>query len=120
MTRSAGNGMRASRPSSDRFGGRLVMNGGTPVPPFARASRQIPPRGPLLAALPAGEVAMKSPGEIAMNESKLRFAPVALLLGAAALAAAVVPAAAARADMLADWADKTTEIATDGPNTIRT
>jgi PAP2 superfamily len=27
---------------------------------------------------------------------------------------------AARADTLADWADKTTEIATDGPNTIRT
>src|SRR5258708_4479295 len=26
----------------------------------------------------------------------------------------------ARADMLADWADRTTEIATDGPNTIRT
>jgi hypothetical protein len=27
---------------------------------------------------------------------------------------------AARADTLADWSDKTTEIATDGPNTIRT
>ena len=26
----------------------------------------------------------------------------------------------ARADTLADWADQTTEIATDGPNTIRT
>src|SRR6266567_9642973 len=45
-----------------------------------------------------------------MNESKFRFAPVALLL----------VAIAARADTLADWADKTTEIATDGPNTIRT
>ena len=45
-----------------------------------------------------------------MRMSKLRFAPVALLL----------VAVAARADTLADWADKTTEIATDGPNTIRT
>ena len=45
-----------------------------------------------------------------MNKSKFRFAPVALLLFAAA----------AHADTLADWADKTTEIATDGPNTIRT
>jgi hypothetical protein len=27
---------------------------------------------------------------------------------------------AARADVVADWADKTTEIATDGPNTVRT
>jgi len=45
-----------------------------------------------------------------MGMSKLRFAPVALLL----------VAVAARADTLADWADKTTEIATDGPNTIRT
>ena len=25
-----------------------------------------------------------------------------------------------RADTVADWADKTTEIATDGPNTVRT
>ncbi len=45
-----------------------------------------------------------------MSKSKFRFAPVALLL----------IAVAARADTLADWADKTTEIATDGPNTIRT
>jgi hypothetical protein len=29
-------------------------------------------------------------------------------------------AGAARADVVADWADRTTEIATDGPNTIRT
>jgi len=29
-------------------------------------------------------------------------------------------AGAARADVVADWADITTEIATDGPNTIRT
>src|SRR5882672_9646202 len=45
-----------------------------------------------------------------MSISKCRFAAVALLL----------VAVAARADTLADWADKTTEIATDGPNTIRT
>src|ERR1700687_760180 len=45
-----------------------------------------------------------------MNNSKLRFAPVAFL----------VVAVAARADTLADWADRTTEIATDGPNTVRT
>ena len=45
-----------------------------------------------------------------MNKSKFRFAPIALLL----------VAVAAQADTLADWADKTTEIATDGPNTIRT
>jgi hypothetical protein len=45
-----------------------------------------------------------------MSMSKCSFAPMALLL----------VAAAARADTLADWADKTTEIATDGPNTIRT
>src|SRR5258707_5411460 len=31
-----------------------------------------------------------------------------------------LPAFGARADTVADWADKTTEIATDGPNTIRT
>jgi hypothetical protein len=45
-----------------------------------------------------------------MSMSKCRFAPIALLL----------VAVAARADTLADWADKTTEIATDGPNTVRT
>jgi hypothetical protein len=45
-----------------------------------------------------------------MKLSKGRFAPAALLL----------VAAVAQADTLADWADKTTEIATDGPNTIRT
>jgi hypothetical protein len=37
--------------------------------------------------------------------------------GAAAL---LLLALGARADTVADWADKTTEIATDGPNTIRT
>ena len=42
--------------------------------------------------------------------------PAALLLFAGAL----VVAGAVRADSVADWADKTTEIATDGPNTIRT
>jgi hypothetical protein len=46
-----------------------------------------------------------------MRISKWGFAPIALFL---------LAAAAARADTLADWADKTTEIATDGPNTIRT
>src|ERR1700737_4751011 len=66
-----------------------------------RLSRQTPAKGSLLAALPMG---------VAMNKSKFRFAPLALLL----------VAVAARADTLADWADKTTEIATDGPNTIRT
>jgi hypothetical protein len=45
-----------------------------------------------------------------MDQSRIRFAPVALLL----------VAVAAQADTLADWADRTTEIATDGPNTIRT
>src|ERR1700681_580199 len=42
--------------------------------------------------------------------SSCRVAAIALLL---------LPIGA-RADTLADWADKTTEIATDGPNTIRT
>ena len=45
-----------------------------------------------------------------MSKSRFRFAPIALSL----------VAIGARADTLADWADKTTEIATDGPNTIRT
>jgi hypothetical protein len=39
-----------------------------------------------------------------------RFASIALLF----------VSLAARADVVADWADKTTEIATDGPNTVRT
>jgi hypothetical protein len=38
-------------------------------------------------------------------------------LGAIALCLAAL---GARADIVADWADTTTEIATDGPNTIRT
>ena len=42
--------------------------------------------------------------------TKCRFAPLFFLL------VAVV----ARADTVADWADRTTEIATDGPNTVRT
>src|ERR1700726_3456442 len=42
--------------------------------------------------------------------SSCRVAAIALLL---------LPIGA-RADTVADWADKTTEIATDGPNTIRT
>jgi hypothetical protein len=37
-----------------------------------------------------------------------------------ALAALLLAAFGARADVVADWADKTTEIATDGPNTLRT
>src|ERR1700686_1689257 len=37
--------------------------------------------------------------------------------GATAL---LLVALGARADTVADWADKTTEIATEGPNTIRT
>src|SRR5579859_1678494 len=45
-----------------------------------------------------------------MNKSKYRLAPAALLL----------IAITAHADIVADWADTTTEIATDGPNTIRT
>jgi hypothetical protein len=45
-----------------------------------------------------------------MSMPNCRFAPIALLL----------LAVAARADTLADWAAKTTEIATDGPNTVRT
>jgi hypothetical protein len=44
-----------------------------------------------------------------MNRS-INFAPLAVLLFALG----------AHADTLADWADKTTEIATDGPNTVRT
>jgi hypothetical protein len=34
--------------------------------------------------------------------------------------ALLLAAPGARADVVADWADKTTEIATDGPNTVRT
>ena len=45
-----------------------------------------------------------------MRTASYCFVPVALLL----------VALAAHADSVADWADKTTEIATDGPNTIRT
>jgi hypothetical protein len=45
-----------------------------------------------------------------MSISKCCFAAIALLL----------VAAAARPDTLADWADRSTEIATDGPNTVRT
>src|SRR5882762_8138751 len=45
-----------------------------------------------------------------MRMSICRCGAIALLLSALG----------ARADTLADWADKTTEIATDGPNTIRT
>src|ERR1700682_2738402 len=45
-----------------------------------------------------------------MTRSTCRFGPVAFLL----------LALAARADTVADWAYQTTEIATDGPNTIRT
>src|SRR5450432_2182266 len=44
-----------------------------------------------------------------MNRS-VNFAPLAGLLFALG----------AHADTLGDWADKTTEIATDGPNTVRT
>jgi len=43
---------------------------------------------------------------------KARIATVAIAMG--------VAAATAHADTVADWADITTEIATDGPNTIRT
>ena len=43
---------------------------------------------------------------------RARIAAGAIVLGLAA--------AAARADTIADWADMTTRIATDGPNTIRT
>jgi hypothetical protein len=45
-----------------------------------------------------------------MRMSICRWGAIALLL----------PALGARADAVADWADKTTEIATEGPNTIRT
>src|SRR5450631_3216198 len=45
-----------------------------------------------------------------MHRSKYRVGTVALFL----------VAAVARADTVADWADITTEIATEGPNTIRT
>ena len=45
-----------------------------------------------------------------MSTSICRFAAIALLL----------VAFGSRADTVADWADKTTDIATDGPNTIRT
>ena len=48
--------------------------------------------------------------EVVMSRSKRRFVPIALLL----------LAVTARANTLADWADRTTEIATDGPNTVRT
>ena len=47
--------------------------------------------------------------EVVMSRSKRRFVPIALLL----------LAVTARANTLADWADRTTEIATDGPNTVR-
>ena len=39
-----------------------------------------------------------------------KLAPLAVLL----------VSVGARADTLTEWADKTTEIATDGPNTVRT
>ena len=45
-----------------------------------------------------------------MNRSMRCFLPLTVLL---------IPAVA-RADMLADWAETTTEIATEGPNTVRT
>ncbi len=45
-----------------------------------------------------------------MSGSVCRWGAIAFLL----------VALGARADTVADWADKTTEIATDGPNTIRT
>jgi hypothetical protein len=45
-----------------------------------------------------------------MNPSKISFAASALLL----------VSLGAPADTVADWADRTTEIATDGPNTVRT
>jgi hypothetical protein len=45
-----------------------------------------------------------------MRRSIRPFAPLAILL----------VAVGAGADPVADWADKTTEIATDGPNTVRT
>jgi hypothetical protein len=45
-----------------------------------------------------------------MSRFLRRFAPLAVLL----------VSVAAHADIVADWADKTTEIATDGPNTVRT
>jgi hypothetical protein len=48
--------------------------------------------------------------EVFMRVSICRCGAIALLL----------VALCARADTVADWADKTTEIATDGPNTIRT
>ena len=45
-----------------------------------------------------------------MSTSILRFAPLAFVL----------VSFAARADTVADWADITTRIATDGPNSVRT
>ena len=45
-----------------------------------------------------------------MNTGRCRLGPIALLL----------VAFAAHADTVADWAGKATDIATDGPNTIRT
>lgn len=45
-----------------------------------------------------------------MRSFKCRFGPIAFLL----------VTLAARADTVADWAGKTTDIATDGPNTMRT
>ena len=45
-----------------------------------------------------------------MSMRKCRFVPISLVL----------IACAAHADTVADWADKTTEIAIDGPNTVRT
>src|SRR5580704_11407327 len=48
--------------------------------------------------------------ELVMDMAKSCLGPLVLLM----------VAVAARADIVADWADTTTEIATDGPNTIRT
>jgi hypothetical protein len=47
---------------------------------------------------------------MSMRTRKCRFAPISLVL----------IALAAHADTVADWADTTTEIAIDGPNTVRT
>jgi hypothetical protein len=77
-----------------------------------------PPRGAIadIFAAPVAKLRAKVQysrllqGKVIMRMSKLCCAPVALLL----------IAVAARTDTLADWADKTIEIATDSPNTIRT
>jgi len=47
---------------------------------------------------------------MSMRTRKCRFVPISLVL----------IAVAARADTVTDWADKITEIAIDGPNTVRT